>query len=186
MPSPTGVPDSGSDSVSCGPGGKPSLTPGRYHDITIKNVTCPLADGLYVITGDLHLDSAFSRVEGEHVTLYFTCGTRQLPSGCAGGSDGGRLEADRSGVSLGAPYVGGFSVLYDRGNTSDLVLASDRNSFGGAVYARSADVVGSAATVVRAAMVVGSLVLDGSATTLSVDESAFPTVAGPPEILLTR
>ena len=187
MPSTSGVPDSGSDSVACGPGGEPSLTPGRYHDITIKNVTCPLADGLYVITGELNLESAFSRVEGERVTLYFTCGTRQSPSDCGGGSDGGRLEGDRKGVSLGAPYVGGFSLLYDPGNTSDMVLASDGNSFGGAVYARSADVVvASGLTVVDGAVVVGSLVLDGTATTLSVDESAFPMVAGPPEILLTR
>ena len=46
-------------------------------------------------------------------------------SSCGGGSDGGRLDGDRKGLSLGAPYFGGFSLLYDRGNTSDLILASN-------------------------------------------------------------
>ena len=86
MPSTAGLPDSGSDSVDCGPGGVASLTPGRYHDITIKNVTCDLAPRLYVITGRMDLQSDESRVTGDGVTLYFACGTRQSPSGCGSGS----------------------------------------------------------------------------------------------------
>ncbi len=136
MPSTVGLPDSGSDSVACGPGGVASLTPGRYADISIKNDTCDLAPGLYVITGRLHFQSDRSRLEGDDVTLYFTCGTRQSPSGCGAGSPGGWLDSDREGISLGSPFFGGFSVLYDRGNTSELVLklgeADGSDSFGGA------------------------------------------------------
>ena len=193
MPSTAGLPDSGSDSVACGPGGEASLTPGRYHDIAVKNVTCPLAAGLYVITGEFHLESALARVEGDHVTLYFTCGTRQSPSSCGGGSDGGRLDGDRKGLSLGAPYFGGFSLLYDRGNTSDLILASNDDlasppsSYGGSIYAKNADVeVESGRMIVGGPVVVGSLELEGSSTRISVNEPAFPTMDGPPEILLTR
>ncbi len=193
MPSTAGLPDSGSDSVACGPGGQASLTPGRYHDISIKNVTCPLADGLYVITGEFHLESAHARVVGDRVTLYFTCGTRQSPSSCGSGADGGRLDGDRKGLTLGTPFFGGFSILYDRGNTSDLILASDDDptsppsSYGGSIYARNADVlVESGRMNVGGPFVVGSLVLDGSSTRVTVNEPSPPTADGPPEVLLTK
>jgi len=191
MPSTAGLPDSGSDSAGCGPGGSPSLAPGRYQDITIKNGTCRLDDGLFVITGRLDFQSALSRIEGDRVTLYFTCGTRQAPGSCGSGSPGGWLDADRKGLSLGAPFFGGFSVLYDRGNTSDLVLeldgASEASSFGGAIYAKLAHVVVERGEVtVNGELIVGSLELKISETDLFVRESAPPTMDGPPEILLTK
>jgi hypothetical protein len=191
MPSTAGLPDSGSDSVDCGPGGEPSLTPGRYHDITIKNITCDLAPGLYVITGEMEMQSDDSRVSGDDVTLYFTCGTRQSPSGCGSGSDGGFMEGSRQGVTLGSPYFGGFSLLYDPGNTSKLELKvtgdSDSQSFGGAIYARSADMVLEHGQVsVAGPVVVGSLELTGGEMDFSVDAPGLASVPGPPEILLTK
>jgi Flp pilus assembly protein TadG len=191
MPSTSGLPDSGSDSVGCGPGGEPSLTPGRYNDIVIKNVSCDLAPGLYVITGKMEMNSADSRLLGNGVTLYFTCGTRQSPSGCGSGSAGGFLEGSRTGVRLGSPYFGGFSLLYDPGNTSNLVLkaadASDSQSFGGAIYAKSASMVLEHGQVsVNGPVVVGSLELTGGAMGFSVHAPGLGSVPGPREILLTK
>jgi Flp pilus assembly protein TadG len=191
MPSTSGLPDSGSDSVACGPGGVPSLTPGRYHDIVIKNVTCDLAPGLYVITGRMEMNSADSRAVGTGVTLYFACGTRQSPSGCGSGSAGGHLEGSRKGVTLGSAHFGGFSILYDPGNTSDLVLKvaddSESQSFGGAIYAKNAGMVLDHGQVsVAGPVVVGSLALDGGLTAFSVHAPGLALVPGPPEILLTK
>jgi Flp pilus assembly protein TadG len=191
MPSTTGLPDSGSDSVACGPGGEPSLTPGRYRDIVIKNITCDLAPGLYVITGKMEMNSADSRLAGNGVTLYFTCGTRQSPSGCGSGSAGGFLEGSRKGVALGSAYFGGFSILYDPGNTSDLVLkaadASDSQSLGGAIYAKSATMrLEHGQVAVTGPVVVGSLDVAGGAMGLSVHAAGLASVPGPPEILLTK
>jgi hypothetical protein len=191
MPSTAGLPDSGSDSVDCGPGGVPSLTPGRYHDITIKNITCDLAPGLYVITGRIEMQSDDSRVTGDGVTLYFACGTRQSPSGCGSGSAGGLLDGSRKGLALGSPYFAGFSLLYDPGNTSDLALrvagAADSQSFGGAIYARSARMVLEHGRVsVAGPVVVGSLEINGGAMELAVHAPGLASVPGPPEILLTK
>jgi Putative Flp pilus-assembly TadE/G-like len=191
MPPTSGVPDSGSNSVACGPGGVDSLTPGRYDDIVIKNVTCNLAAGLYVITGKMEMNSADSRVTGNGVTLFFTCGTRQSPSGCGSGSAGGFLDGSRKGVTLGSPYFGGFSLLYEPGNTSDLVMrvggASDPQSFGGAIYAKSARMVLEHGQVsVAGPVVVGGLELAGGAMDLSVHAPGLASLPGPPEILLTK
>ena len=194
MPSMSGVPDSGSDSVACGPGGVSSLTPGRYKDITIKNDTCQLADGLYVITGTLHLQSDKSRIRGDSVTLYFPCGTRQSPSGCGAGSPGGRFDGGKNGdVQLGSPYFGGFSVLYERGNTSDITLGEkdkdqvDSNSFGGAVYAKNASlVIKRGRFAVAGQVVVGSAEIAGKETVFSVHAPGLASIPGPPEILLTK
>jgi hypothetical protein len=191
MPSTSGLPDSGSNSVACGPGGLPSLTPGRYDDILIKNVACDLAPGLYVITGRMEMNSADSRVMGNGVTLFFTCGTRQSPSGCGSGSAGGSLDGSRQGVTLGSAYFGGFSILYDPGNTSDLALKvdgdSDSQSFGGAIYAKSARMVLDHGRVsVGAPVVVGSLEMAGGAMDFSVHAPGLASLPGPPEILLTK
>lgn len=191
MPSAAGLPDSGSDSVDCGPGGESSLTPGRYHDITIKNITCDLAPGLYVITGEMEMQSGRSRLSGDDVTLYFTCGTRRSPSGCGSGSDGGFMKGSRRGVTLGSPYFGGFSLLYDPGNTSKLELKVGRDSgsqsFGGAIYARSADMLLERGSVlVTAPVVVGSLEVRGGEMDLVVHAPGLAAVPGPPEILLTK
>jgi len=191
MPSATGLPDSGSDSVDCGPGGVPSLTPGRYDNIVIKNTTCNLAAGLYVITGRVEMNSADSRITGEDVTLYFACGTRQSPSGCGSGSAGGFLDGSRKGVTLGSPHFGGFSLLYDPGNTSNLVLKlggdSDSQSFGGAIYAKSAGMVLEHGHVaVGGPVVVGSLEVGGGAMDFSVNATGLGSLPGPPEILLTK
>jgi Flp pilus assembly protein TadG len=191
MPSTSGLPDIGSNSVDCGPGGLSSLTPGRYDDIVIKNVTCDLAPGLYVITGELEMQSDVSRVSGDGVTLYFTCGTRQSPSGCGSGSDGGFLEGSRKGITLGSPFFSGFSILYDPGNTSDLELKaaddSDSQSFGGAIYAKSAEMVLEHGHVsVAGPVVVGSLEVDGGDMSFSVNAPGLALLPGPPEILLTK
>lgn len=187
MPSAAGLPNSGSDDVACGPGGVDSLTPGVYKDIAIKNVTCVLASGRYVITGSVTFQSADSRMVGDGVTLFFTCGNRTTPRSCTNEA-GGSLVSERKGISLGSPSSGSeFSVVYDPGNTSSLTLNADGpNGFLGAVYARSAKLVINDGTFgVAAPVVVRSLELSGTAR-LSVHEPSPPTVDGPPEVLLTK
>ncbi len=189
MPSTSGLPDSGSDSVACGPGGVPSLTPGRYHDIVIKNVTCDLAPGLYAITGRLELQ--LSRLAGHgrrrdpllHLwdapvaERLWQRIRRRLP---------GR---SRKGVSLGSPYFAGFSILYDPGNTSDLILKvtddSDSQSFGGAIYAKSADMLlEHGQDSVAGPVVVGSLEIcgrgDGPLSVIAPGLASHPRSAGDP------
>jgi hypothetical protein len=144
-----------------------------------------------VITGKLDMQSADSRVAGSGVTLYFTCGTRQSPSGCGSGSAGGNLSGSRKGVALGSPYFSGFSILYDPGNTSALVMDvaddSDSQSFGGAIYAKSANMhLDHGQASVNGPVVVGSLQLTGGSTALSVHAAGLASVPGPPEILLTK
>jgi hypothetical protein len=139
----------------------------------------------------VEMQSDGSRVSGDDVTLYFTCGTRQSPSGCGTGSDGGFMEGSRAGVTLGSPYFGGFSLLYDPGNTSKLELKvsgdSDSQSFGGAIYARSADMVLEHGSVlVSAPVVVGSLELEGGEMDFSVHAPGLASAPGPREILLTK
>ncbi|MEY2475133.1 MAG: hypothetical protein QOG87_448, partial [Actinomycetota bacterium] len=174
--------------------GVSSLTPGRYDDITIKNDTCEFADGLYVITGTLHLQSDKSQIRGDSVTLYFPCGTRQSPSGCGTGAEGGRFDGGKNGdIQLDSPFFGGFSVLYERGNTSDFTLGekdkdqAESNSFGGAIYAKSASlVIKRGRFAVSGQVVVGSLELGGKDTLLSVHAPGLASIPGPPEILLTK
>ncbi len=187
MPSAAGLPNSGADDVACGPGGVGSLTPGVYGSITVKNATCALAAGRYVITGSVTFQSAESRLVGNGVTLYFTCGDRTSPHTCANEA-GGSLVGGREGISLGSPSSGSeFSVVYDRGNTAPLTLTSEvPNGFLGAVYAKSAKlVIGNGTLVVAAPVIVRSLELSGTSR-LSVHEPSPPTVDGPPEVLLTK
>jgi hypothetical protein len=187
MPSAAGLPNSGADEVACGPGGVDSLTPGVYTHVTIKNVTCVMAAGRYVITGNMTLQSADSRVLGNGVTLFFTCGNRTTPRSCSNEA-GGSLLGGRQGISLGSPSSGSaFSVVYDRGNTSPLTLTSDGpNGFLGAIYARSAKLaIDNGSFGVAAPVVVRALELSGTAR-LAVHEPSPPTMDGPPEVLLTK
>jgi Flp pilus assembly protein TadG len=187
MPSAAGLPNSGAGEVACGPGGVPSLTPGIYDDILIKNTTCSLAAGRYVITGSLTFQAADSRVVGDGVTLFFTCTTGTAPRTCTD-EEGGSLVGGRRGISLGSPSSGSeFSVVYDRGNTSPLTLTAEGpNGFLGAVYAKNAKLVIDNGTFgVAAPVVVRSLELSGTSR-LSVHEPSPPTVDGPAEVLLTK
>ena len=167
MPSASGLPDSGSNSVACGPGGVASLTPGRYDDIVIKNVTCDLA--AWPLRDHRQDGDELGRLPGRgqrRDSATSPAGRGSRPAAVAADLRVASWTADRKGVTLGSPYFGGFSLLYDPGNTSDLVLKvggdSDSQSFGGAIYAKSADMVLEHGQVsVGGPVVVGSLELEG-------------------------
>jgi hypothetical protein len=64
---------------------------------------------------------------------------------------------------------------------------SDSQSFGGAIYAKSASMVLEHGQVsVGAPVVVGSLEMAGGAMDFSVHATGLASLPGPPEILLTK
>jgi hypothetical protein len=141
-----------------------SLAPGRYNSINFPKGPCTLEDGLYVITGELSLDGQ-AEVDGQAVTLFFTCGTADFPRPCAeGGEEGGELDLSGRGTfnveegfidSLATDITGEevtdkkYVVIYDRENTSPLTVSgnagaalgddADADSIGGIIYARAAE-----------------------------------------------
>jgi Flp pilus assembly protein TadG len=204
-------PDRLDDSVACARGSSPTtLPPGRYHDIEIGNGTCTFQNGLFVITGKVHLSSAKSRLTGSAVTLYFACGSRSSPNECGGGQAGGWLDTGQSGeVALTATAYNGLSVVYAPANTAGLFLGArgsdddddddddDRDDddeagapvavLAGGLYARSARLsMTNGAAVVNGRVVVGSLEVSGDSTAFRVNAPGLAQVPGPPEILLTK
>jgi hypothetical protein len=124
------------------------LVPGTtYADITVPDGRhCTLPDGLYRITGNVHVGTNASFV-GNDVTLYFDCSTG--PAGCGAPGPGPgpgptpaappRLDAGPgSTVSITGWDVSGWNtghvtVFVPDDNTAGLKLA--KGSFAGTIYA---------------------------------------------------
>ncbi|MDP3968464.1 MAG: pilus assembly protein TadG-related protein [Nocardioides sp.] len=133
--------------------------PGVYGAYVFPKSTCTLAPGLYVLTGEWVLSNN-SDLRGAGVTLYATCGTAAAPRVCAAQEAGGELDAKNGDLQLSGGAVPGFTVLYDRNNTSDLSLQGNglTTSVEGSVYAASAKFYANGNTV--RAFRNGSIVVD--------------------------
>jgi Flp pilus assembly protein TadG len=108
--------------------------PGFYGGRNLRNATCVLAPGLYVIAGDSGTiwdmaGSASTQLLGTGVTLYFTCGNSVAPRPCNPGEHGANLDASGNGFfGISAPTSGplqGFALIYDRNNNATLRLTGN-------------------------------------------------------------
>lgn len=119
--------------------------PGIYTGRNLRNSTCNLQPGLYVVregTWDLAGNSS-TNLNGTGVTIYLTCSTGSTPRACNSGEQGATIDASGNGnLNLTAPTSGplqGVTILMDRNNTSTLRLTGNGTlGFTGAVYAASA------------------------------------------------
>jgi hypothetical protein len=121
--------------------------PGIYGGRNLRNTTCVLAPGLYVIAGgsgttwDMAGNDS-TKLLGSGVTLYFTCGSAVLPRACNAGEVGANLDASGSGhLGISAPTTGplqGFALVYDRNNAAVLRLTGNGSQNAtGTIYASS-------------------------------------------------
>lgn len=121
--------------------------PGVYGAQNLRNRTCTLQPGLYVIAGGPTTTwdvagNASTLLRGTGVTLYFTCGTSSAPRECSVGEQGANLDASGNGtLSLQAPTSGatkGFAIVYDRNNSALMRLTGNGSqNTTGTIYATS-------------------------------------------------
>jgi len=152
--------------------------PGKYGSVNLRNRTCNLQPGLYVIGGiasvwDMAGNSS-TLIQGSGVTLYFTCGTVAVPAVCSTGQTGATLDASGNGrLNIQAPTSGplqGLALVYDRNNSATFRMTGNGGSgFRGTIYAPSAKLQmngnGCAATF-EALIVVGTIEMNGSPSCL--------------------
>ncbi len=119
--------------------------PGIYTGANLRNATCNLQPGLYVVragTWDL-AGNASTNLNGTGVTIYLTCSSGTTPRPCNSGELGATIDASGNGnLNLTAPTSGplkGVTILMDRNNSSTLRLTGNGTlGFTGAVYGASA------------------------------------------------
>ncbi len=163
--------------------------PGIYGDVNLRPGTCTLIPGLYVFTGKLDLAGGATLI-GNGVTFYFTCGEGTVPRACnSPGEDGGRIDSTgtpeyqltapplRSTHPTVASELYGYSLVFDRYNTSVQRLRGNTNSFvSGTIYGVNAtlDIGGTAGstTPFSSWVVIGTLKMNGSPASLTVNFDA--------------
>jgi hypothetical protein len=107
----------------------------------VPKTTCTLSAGLYVVTGAWTMKNN-SYLTGTGVTLYVTCAqANKMPRACGGsGEAGGSIDFKNGDTQITAPsspsQIGGYAIVYDRLNTSNLDLQGNGNTvITGSVYA---------------------------------------------------
>jgi hypothetical protein len=118
--------------------------PGIYGSRNLRNDTCELQPGLYVIAGNSGTvwdlaGNASTRLTGSGVTLYFTCGTQTTPRPCNPGEEGATMDASGNGfIAVTAPTAGqlqGLAIAFDRKNTATLRLTGNgSDNMTGTIY----------------------------------------------------
>lgn len=172
-----------------------SLQPGIYSTLTLGNKdTCTLNSGLYVITGKWLLGNK-SVLQGDGVTLFFTCGTPALPHTCtAVDTTGGWLDGKNGTVDISAGATGSadFAIIYDRLNPEDIGLQGNGGtSITGAVYAANAslDFNGNSCFGFShgPVIVAGLIKANGNKSCIRIDDAVDKTAATQPgEIALDQ
>ena len=168
--------------------------PGIYGSEDLRNKTCTLLPGLYVIAGSSSVwnlaGNSSTHLTGTGVTLYFTCGTSSVPAPCAPGAFGATLDASGSGkISIQAPTSGplkGLAIVFDRNNRSTMRWTGDGSGgFQGTVYAPSGSIRmnGNGCTAYNALIVVSTIVMAGNPTCLESSYGGGPMVDLPPSDL---
>jgi Flp pilus assembly protein TadG len=160
--------------------------PGIYTGRDLRNATCTLASGLYVIragTWDL-AGNASTVLAGTGVTLYFTCSTGTTPRPCTTGESGATMDFSGSGrIEIKAPTTGplaGLAIVYDRNNAATLRMTGNGSGgMTGAIYAASSQLLvngNGCSTSFQSAVIVKNLEFNGNPSCLSIvyDESLNP------------
>ncbi len=160
---------------------------GVYQSYEVGNTTCTLSPGLYVFTGTLSLKNN-SKLQGNGVTLLFTCKTGSTARPCnAPGEAGGIFDAKNGEVKInaGSSQMPGMIVAYDRNNTSSMTLQGNGDSvLTGNVYAISSLVYAngnSCHTVNNGAIVINDLYMNGNNSCLQVTNGVPAVYELPPD-----
>ena len=161
-----------------------SQGPGIYTAQNLRNATCTLQPGLYVIrSGTWDLAGNDSTIlKGTGVTLYFTCSTGTVPRACNANEEGATMDFSGSGrIEIDAPTSGpltGLGIVYDRNNSSTLRMTGNGSGgMSGAIYARSAKLLmngNGCATAFQSVVIAKELEFNGNPACLRVDyDSSF-------------
>jgi hypothetical protein len=153
--------------------------PGIYTSQDLRNATCTLQSGLYVIrsgTWDL-AGNASTLLKGTGVTLYFTCSTGTSPRACNPNETGATMDFSGNGkIEIDAPTSGplqGLAIVYDRNNASTLRMTGNGSGgMTGAIYARSAKLLmngNGCASAFESVVIANELEFNGNPACLRVD-----------------
>lgn len=167
--------------------------PGIYGAIDLRGRTCTLQPGVYVIAGgtwDLSGNES-TLLQGDGVTLFFTCGTPTAPRACTTGEQGATIDNSGNGrVAITAPTTGptaGMAFWFDRANAATLRMTGNGSQgFTGTIYAVSAHLRmngnGCNATL-QALIVIADLEMNGSPACLRSHYMLEQNVVLPPGAL---
>lgn len=166
--------------------------PGIYAGMNLRNRNCVLMPGLYVIrsgTWDL-AGNANTLLTGTGVTLFFTCSNSSgvvTPCTDSAATSSASLDASGNGQISLAPQASGplegVSIIYDRGNASDMHLSGNGfSSTAGTIYAPSGRLrmSGNGCAVTTAAVVVHDLGFDGNPSCLNIAYNQVTNFKPPP------
>ncbi len=153
--------------------------PGIYTGQNLRNITCNLQPGLYVVragTWDLS-GNASTNLNGTGVTIYLTCSTGTAVRECNPGEAGATIDASGNGnLNLKGPTTGplqGVTILMDRQNTATLRLTGN-GALGttGAIYAKSGRLQGNGngcANGINSMIVVKDIEFNGNPACLTIN-----------------
>jgi hypothetical protein len=146
--------------------------PGIYSGLNLRNKTCTLPPGLYVVTGGIWdlAGTGETQLNGVGVTIYLTCSSSGLPRACAPGEQGATIDASGNGkLAIKGPTSGplaGLSIVYDRNNNQTLRLTGNGAAgFTGTIYGKSITLEmngNGCASTFRAAIIVKDLTMAGN------------------------
>lgn len=163
--------------------------PGIYGSRNLRNSTCTLQPGVYVIVGTWDMaGNASTQIEGTGVTLFFACGTTTNVRPCAANEAGGTLDNSGNGtLAITAPTTGpykGMALWYDRNNAATLRMTGNGvTGFSGTLYAPSALLLingNGCANTLQALIVVKGLEFNGNPACLTSAYAQNANVTVPP------
>ena len=166
-------------------GGNPSTNgPGIYFSVTGYASTCTLQPGLYVIAGPVDASVTVNATAG--VTLYFVCRSGSTITPCSAStnsSDRGSLTVSGT-MTITAPTSGptkGLALVYDRANTSQLVLPDQALTVTGTIYGPSVTMSanGSNCSTQNSLIVVRDISLNGNSSCLKTSYIVAENVPQP-------
>lgn len=170
--------------------------PGIYQGVNLRNSTCALAPGLYVIragTWDL-AGNASTHLTGTGVTIYVTCSSGAVAVPCAANQAGGSIDSSGNGtLDIKAPTSGalaGLAIVYDRNNTSQLRLTGNGSGgFTGSIYMKSGTLQmngNGCSSVYNSMIVVGNVDMNGNPTCLNSQYTNTQNPLADPDLHLDR
>ncbi len=187
-----------------------TINPGVYSSILVEGMTCPtnnpnlvMNTGVYVIEGAFNV-SAGTIVQGNNVTLYFTCSAYSTSntSACTSpGQSGGYFTDNNNGTAMfTAPTTGtyaGLSMFYDRNDYgaykypgtdcgTPFVGNSATVNDTGTVYAKDAQIcIEGNTSSFDSLFVVGAIAVEGSSGLSDVVNSSQQVNLSAPTMALT-
>ncbi len=175
--------------VTCGPGGV--LATAVYEEIDVTG-SCTIS-GTIAVTKSIDVESS-GELSGVNATIYLTCVNKKVPTVCSN-ENGGALKV-KSGGTITITTLGGLSTptysIVATGNSTRMDIGGTV-SLSESLYVPVANVeIGSGAHLevgvgsgAGGRLVAGDLTV-GAAASVAVRSASGSTVAGPPDVRLTR